>query len=73
MTDTPDLKLCPYCGGEAHIKQVSRTGMQIKCKECGMGLKQKVLRYDLDWLKRQLIESWNQRKHTPFVGVETKE
>ena len=57
----PVLRSCPFCGGEAEIKQYAHNGLQVKCRSCLMGLKQKTLRYSLEWLKQKLIESWNAR------------
>jgi hypothetical protein len=55
------IKDCPFCGAKPEITQVNRQTMRIRCKNCLMGLQQKVLRYDLTWLEDKLIESWNMR------------
>jgi len=56
-----ELKPCPLCGNNAEIKQTSKNGMRIKCKECVFGISQKVTRYSLEWLKDTLIMDWNTR------------
>lgn len=55
------LKNCPFCGGEAELKQFCGNGLVIKCKSCTIGMRQKVLRYSLDWLKEVMIKNWNKR------------
>ncbi len=52
---------CPFCGGDAEIKQISNNGIQVRCKHCLIGLKQKILRHSLDWLKDKMIQGWNKR------------
>jgi hypothetical protein len=56
------LRSCPFCGCDnVELKQYARNGWQVKCKRCLMGLKQKTLRYSMDWLKQQMIDAWNAR------------
>lgn len=55
------LKLCPFCGGEAELKQTGRKQLTIKCKKCLVKKVQRVLRYSLDWLEQKMISDWNQR------------
>lgn len=55
---------CPFCGGNAEIKQYAANGIQVRCKSCLMGLKQKTLRCSLEWLTDRMVESWNARKPT---------
>lgn len=54
---------CPFCGGEAEIKQTGKNKMRIGCTSCLMGLEQKVLRKTIEWLQMTLIKSWNNRIH----------
>jgi len=56
-----ELKPCPFCGGETELKQISRNGLQIRCKRCLVGLKQKVLHQSLEWLALKMAETWNKR------------
>lgn len=56
-----DLKDCPFCGEKAEIKQTGKNEMQVRCTDCHIGIKQKTLRLGLDWLRTNLIESWNKR------------
>lgn len=55
------LKPCPFCGGDAVIKQTGRLKITIRCQKCLMGLTQKVFRYSLEWLEDKVIEAWNTR------------
>jgi hypothetical protein len=59
------LKPCPFCGGGAEIKQLSQNTLQIRCEFCLMGLKQRVLRNSLEWLRGIMIMHWNQRINDP--------
>ncbi len=56
-----DLLGCPFCGGEAELKQTGRNKITIKCKSCLVKMEQKVLRQSLEWLEKKMIESWNKR------------
>jgi Restriction alleviation protein Lar len=56
------LRSCPFCGCEAELKQYAHNGIQVKCKRCLMGLKQKTKHYSLDWLKQKMIDAWNARE-----------
>lgn len=55
------LKPCPFCGGEAELKQDCRNGYKLKCKNCLVAFKQKVLRQPMEWLEEKMIQSWNNR------------
>lgn len=55
------LMLCPFCGGMPELKQTGKKKMRIRCVKCHIGLEQKVLRFDLEWLESSLIETWNRR------------
>jgi ferredoxin len=58
----PRLKNCPFCGGQAGMRQVSRCGIEIRCKSCSVTLKQRVVeRQMLGWLEGIMIETWNKR------------
>jgi transcription elongation factor Elf1 len=56
-----ELLNCPFCGGEAGIKQTGKKQMEVKCKSCRMGMVNRVLKFDLEWLRTKLIEAWNKR------------
>jgi transcription initiation factor TFIIIB Brf1 subunit/transcription initiation factor TFIIB len=56
------LKECPFCGGEPEIKQDCKNGYKLRCKNCLVGYRQKVLRQSMEWLKNKMIEKWNNRK-----------
>lgn len=58
---TEELKNCPFCGGEAELKQHCLNGYSIKCKSCLVGLRQKVLRNSMEWLREKMAEDWNKR------------
>jgi hypothetical protein len=66
-----ELKPCPFCGGEAEIKQNCRNGFKLKCKKCTIGYAQKTLHFSLDWLEAKMIEHWNQR--TELVELKEQE
>ncbi len=65
MTDT-DLKPCPFCGGKPYLHQFGNEhtksrGFDIGCKPCNYKMRQKVIKYSLDWLRPKVIERWNTR------------
>lgn len=55
------LKPCPFCGGNAELKQKGSNGFVLKCTGCHIQLTQKVLRKPLEWLEGKMIEHWNTR------------
>ena len=61
LRQTDVMLPCPFCGGEPEIKQEGRNGLRLKCKSCLIGIKQKTLRYSLEWLRGKMIEGWNKR------------
>lgn len=68
---------CPFCGGKATMNQFHKYGYEIKCGNCAIRYKQKVLYKSLDWLKETMIKNWNKRIVQPLspqssVGVEEK-
>jgi hypothetical protein len=58
--EAQELKPCPFCGA-AEIEQTQKKSMRIRCHACLTGVEQSVLHYPLDWLRAQLIKSWNAR------------
>lgn len=52
---------CPFCGGEVLIVPYQRNGLNLKCKSCLIGIKQRVLRNSIEWLREKMIEGWNKR------------
>lgn len=32
-----DLKKCPFCGGEAEIRDIGSDGAVVRCRVCGSG------------------------------------
>ena len=60
MEDTK-LKPCPFCGGEAELKQTGKNQLTIKCKRCLIKRVQSVLRLSIEWLEVEMIEHWNKR------------
>ena len=57
------LKPCPFCGGEAELKQIGRNKIEITCKSCHVKRTQKTLYKTLDWLKNVMVKSWNERDY----------
>ena len=55
------LSNCPFCGGEAEIKQESSRSLRVQCKKCKTGKTAKVLRYSIGWLEKTLADHWNKR------------
>ena len=59
-----DVKLlpCPFCGGEPKAEQKGRNGFRIKCKSCPAEMKQKTLRFSVEWLANEMVKDWNSRR-----------
>lgn len=52
---------CPFCGGEAQLKQTGSKQITIRCKSCPAKMVQKVLRYSVEWLEESMMGDWNKR------------
>lgn len=50
-----ELKLCPFCGGEARLEQ-NENGFGVTCLSCGVELG-----YKLDETESEAINDWNTR------------
>ena len=61
MNEILEMKKCPFCGSNAEIKQTGKNKMKIRCVNCHIGLEQKVIRFDIEWLQQSLISKWNNR------------
>ena len=66
ITYPEELKLCPFCGKRPYWYLKGRNepfykkSITIKC-DCGVTMEQSAIRYDVEWLKEQMIEKWNNR------------
>jgi hypothetical protein len=73
MTNETNVELlpCPFCGGEAELKQKGQNEITIKCKSCLVSRTQQVLQRSIEWLRRGMIEDWNTRAALSRQGDET--
>lgn len=63
-----ELKLCPFCGGNAKLHQhgnehTKKRGMIIQCETPGCFAEQRVfvIKNGLEWAKEKVVENWNTR------------
>ena len=57
-----DLKLCPFCGGEADIQRHDEFGLYyIVCEECGAQVISDTPDYFEEFSMKDLYKKWNRR------------
>lgn len=62
MTETTELKPCPFCGGEAEIIDAVEAGESAKCVTCKKCWCSSHVRFAIkEPVEELLAESWNQR------------
>lgn len=66
MTNNPtidgvSLLPCPFCGGDAVLKQYRADGLEIRCTGCRSMRQQRWMYKGRDWLETKMIEKWNER------------
>tara|TARA_R110002126_G_scaffold36851_1_gene111733 strand:+ start:3236 stop:3493 length:258 start_codon:yes stop_codon:yes gene_type:complete len=69
QTPAPELKICPFCGGEAtkiHIgnEHVKKQSCQISCVSCNMKMISSILNrsgFSYEWIEQKVTDRWNQR------------
>ena len=67
MSEIEDkLKLCPFCGGKASLKNIGnewtkKRSVIIKCKSCRVQMTNSALIHDMEWLESVSIKDWNMR------------
>lgn len=53
---------CPFCGREPAFVPYKRDGLTLKCPSFGcVKFSQRAMRFDLEWLRGKMTESWNRR------------
>ena len=73
-----DLKPCPFCNGEAYIKEESDAFSGIynvaRCKECGVEVSVYVdMTKTFEWNRQKVIERWNRRSNPWHTGTPTED
>jgi Lar family restriction alleviation protein len=66
MSVKPELKSCPFCGGEAcYTRAVNGTGVhRVGCSACGIAFKSHEIHYpdpSKDHLSKDIVAMWNRR------------
>lgn len=59
--DGVSLLPCPFCGGDAVLKQYRADGLEIRCTGCQSMRQQRWMYKGRDWLEPKMIEKWNER------------
>lgn len=70
MTNNPtidgvSLLPCPFCGGDAVLKQYRADGLEIRCTGCQSMRQQRWMYKGRGWLETKMIEKWNERLTPP--------
>lgn len=74
MTNNPtidgvSLLPCPFCGGDAVLKQYRADGLEIRCTGCQSMRQQRWVGKGRGWLETKMIENWNERA-TPAAELQ---
>jgi transcription elongation factor Elf1 len=52
---------CPFCGGQAIMKQTGKNRVVIQCQKCPARMEQRTLRNGIEWLVAELKKDWDMR------------
>jgi hypothetical protein len=72
MTDTPELKPCPFCGGDYQTWGNVRDGRALGCSKCGVGF----VEYNgppENTAESRLVRKWNTRPDLHSEALEAAE
>lgn len=52
---------CPFCGSVPAFVPYKRDGLTLKCSFGCVKFSQRAMRFDLEWLRGKMTETWNRR------------
>lgn len=74
MSINEALAPCPFCSSQPEIEEVGndrtpKRKITVKCPKCRVQQTNGAIRFDMAWLRKVAIESWNARSQAPAPAL----